>query len=256
VVVAGDWIKWSVGLCRKPEVQRIAVSLGVSREVAVCRLMEFWEWCDANIPDSSVRDDGTAFVKLSPHDGDNLSFVDAIVCTPQFAASLSSVDWIRFRAGQIEIPNFGRHNGETAKTRARNAKNQDRKRQNKKDVTKVSPTRGDKTVTREREEKSITLPFQGTSPDVIVPEKMQSAEVQEAASLWWFHLRLEHPDKVPEPNSPQLQAFWNDASRMGPKAFVDAVNWSAKNRWATLRERPAQEQSKSNAKPAKVLQDF
>lgn len=253
--MAGDWIKWSVGLCRKPEVQRIAVALGLSREVAVCRLMEFWEWCDANIPDSQVRDDGTAFVKLSPHDGDNLAFVDAIVGTPQFAVSLSSVDWIRFRSGQIEIPNFGRHNGETAKTRARNAKNQDRKRQEKKSVTNLSPTNGDKTVTRERGEKRITSSLNVTGADVVIPEKMNAPEVQEAASLWWAHLRLEHPDKVPEPNSPQLQAFWNDASRMGPKAFVEAVNWSAKNRWATLRERPVEAQ-KTGGKPQKNLQDF
>ncbi len=80
------------------------------------------------------------------------------------------------------------------------------------------------------------------SPDVFVPEKMRTPEVESAAQLWWSHLRLEHPDKLPEPNSPQLQAFWNDANRMGPKVFIDAVNWSAKNHWATLNERPEREQ--------------
>jgi hypothetical protein len=255
--MAGDWIKWTVGLCRKPEVARIAADLSMSRDSVVCRLMELWEWCDATIPDSSIRPDGTAFVKMSPDAGDNMSFVDDLLRSPGFANSLAAVDWIRFRNGHIEIPNFGRHNGETAKTRARNAKNQGKKRaKTETRVTEMSPDRGDKKVTREREEKSITLPFQGVSPDVVIPEKLKAPEVQEAASLWWAHLRLEHPDKVPEPNSPQLQAFWNDASRMGPKAFVDAVNWSAKNRWATLRERPSQEHSKPNSKAAKVLQDF
>jgi len=88
------------------------------------------------------------------------------------------------------------------------------------------------------------------NPDVIVPEKMRTPEVMSAANLWWSHLRLEHPHKLPEPNSPQMQAFWNDANRMGPKAFVDAVNWSAKNHWETLNERPEREQKGfGNGKP-------
>jgi len=94
------------------------------------------------------------------------------------------------------------------------------------------------------------------SPDVVIPEKLRTPEVESAAKLWWSHLRLEHPDKLPEPNSPQLQAFWNDASRMGPAVFIEAVNWSAKNHWATLNERPSQRNQGSNHKPGKVLQDF
>lgn len=91
--------------------------------------------------------------------------------------------------------------------------------------------------------------------DVQIPEKLRAPEVQEAASLWWAHLQLEHPDKLPQPNSPQMQAFWNDANRMGPRVFIDAVNYSAKNHWATLRERP-QEQARAGPKLQKQLQDF
>lgn len=88
------------------------------------------------------------------------------------------------------------------------------------------------------------------NPDVIVPEKMRTAEVMSAADLWWSHLRLEHPHKLPEPNSPQMQAFWNDANRMGPRVFIDAVNWSAKNHWETLNERPDRESKGAiNGKP-------
>jgi uncharacterized protein YdaU (DUF1376 family) len=89
------------------------------------------------------------------------------------------------------------------------------------------------------------------NPDVIVPEKMRTPEVMSAAALWWSHLKLEYPHKLPEPNSPQMQAFWNDANRMGPKTFIDAVNWSAKNHWETLNERPDREQKGfGNGKPA------
>lgn len=170
--MAGDWIKWEHGLIDKPEVIRMSATLSLGREIVVCRLMKFWEWCDANIPDNAIQESGSAFVSLSPRDGDNVAFIDALVGTPKFADSLAAVDWIRFRDGRIELPNFGRHNGETAKTRARNAKNQKKKRSkpemetppktkphktpSHRTVTEKSPGGGDKTVTRgeeSREEK-------------------------------------------------------------------------------------------------------
>lgn len=169
--MAGDWIKWTHGLPDKPEVIRLSGLLNLPREVVVCRLMRFWEWCDENVPDTDIRTTGSAFVKMSPRRGDNVAFVDALVCTPNFADSLAVVGWIKFRDDLIELPNFGRHNGETAKTRARNAKNQKRKRKSDdtSDLTpspndgdschrpsqQMSPSRGDIAVTRGEE--SISL---------------------------------------------------------------------------------------------------
>lgn len=159
--MAGEWIKWTCGLLEKPEVLRMAVSLQLCREVVACRLMRFWEWCDANVPQQAIREDGTACVKMSPSRGDNIAFIDTLVATPGFADALSLVEWIRFRDDGVELPNFGSHNAETAKTRARNARNQRFRRgkdtEEPLDVTKVSPARGDKKVTRgekRREEKN------------------------------------------------------------------------------------------------------
>jgi hypothetical protein len=181
--MAGDWIKWSKGLPNKPEVVRLAGALGLSRAEVVVRLMAFWEWCDDNIPEDAICDNGSAFVTLSPHDGDNVAFVDALVGTPKFADSLALVNWIRFRDGRVELPNFGRHNGETAKTRARNAKNQKRKRQQGGEAPPIpppsppnvspqmSPPRGDKSVTRgeeRREENTPPTPADAAGDDVCV----------------------------------------------------------------------------------------
>jgi len=171
--MAGDWIKWEHDLPNKPEVVRIASDLGLSREVVSCRLMKFWEWCDKTIPESAISDNGSAFVKMSPRDGDNAAFIDALAGTPGFADSLAAVEWIRFRDGRIELPNFGRHNGETAKTRARNSKLQKKKRtssdgqkkpnhqdQDGEHVSDLSPRDSDKKVTRgeERREELIHKP--------------------------------------------------------------------------------------------------
>jgi hypothetical protein len=180
--MAGDWIKWVKGLASRREVSVMASHLKKDRHEVAGRLMVFWEWCDENVPVDALSGDGTAFVKMSPVNGDNMALIDSVVGTPGFADSLVSVDWLRCRDGRIELPHFGRHNGETAKTRARNASNQKKKRQLSEhsevhhvdekspichhDVTKMSPVNGDKTVTREekrREEINTTSSFQEIS---------------------------------------------------------------------------------------------
>ncbi len=217
--MAGDWIKWEHGLVDKPEVIRLAAILGLAREVIVCRLMKFWEWCDLNIPDAAISETGSAFVILSPRDGDNVAFLDALVWTPGFADALAAVDWIRFRDGRIELPNFGRHNGETAKTRARNAKNQKKKRTKSGSekppnprpslatpVTEMSPSGGDKTVTRGEErrekeeapcagarEKGVATPEHKHQPYTGPPgEKIEIDSDAVDPNAWlvreWFHV--------------------------------------------------------------------
>lgn len=156
-------------------------------------------------------------------------------------------NWAEYNASLIAAWNNGKTGGRPKKNRFKNPR----------DNPTVNPAVTHGPTIREDKSRSEFLSLNaGENPDVIVPDKMQTHEVQEAAALWWSHLRLEHPDKVPEPNSPQLQAFWNDASRLGPKGFVDAVNWSAKNKWATLRERPEENQRTGSPKAQKVLQDF
>jgi hypothetical protein len=222
--VAGDWIKIDISTPDKPEIDRMATILKLDHDSVVGKCIRVWIWAD-----------------LQSVDGNALSvtetFLDRLTYCPGFSEALRQVGWLTGREGRLSIPNFDRHNGQTAKNRALTSKRV-KKSRNAETVTKSLPE-------KRREEKSISLPSDAKNPDVFVPEKMQTPEVQEAAALWWSHLRLEHPDKVPEPNSPQLQAFWNDANRMGPRVFIDAVNLSAKNRWATLRERPENEQKGS-----------
>jgi len=171
--MAGDWIKWVKGLTKKPEIVLMASTLKKSRREVAAMCMEFWEWCDENISEDTFTPNGSAFVKLSPLDDDNLAFIDALVGTAKFADSLTAVDWLRCRDGRIELPGFALHNGQTAKTRARNAKNQKSKRQSdepesppKKTArrSKMSPPRDDKNNTREREREECI-----TSDEVIHP---------------------------------------------------------------------------------------
>lgn len=170
--MAGDWVKWEIGLENKPEVVRMAGLLKRSRREVAADCMALWAWADGNIPEENISENGSAFVTLSPSAGDNMAFIDDVVGTPQFAHSISSVGWLHFRHDRVEFPNFGRHNGETAKTRARNAKNQKKKRSKpapqkskptaveevneSSPVTNLSPSSGDISVTRGEERRGIS----------------------------------------------------------------------------------------------------
>lgn len=213
--MAGDWIKWSVGLESKREIVRLAGVLGVSREVAVCRCMKFWEWCDQNIGTDAISNSGSAFVELSPHDGDNMAFVDDLVGTPKFAETMALVGWIRFRNGRLELPNFGRHNGETAKTRARNAKNQKIKR------VKMSPRRGDKTVTRGEKRRVTKDP---PSPP------FESERFRQAWTNWEDHRRQKKKPLTPTTIVEQFKYL----ASLGESEAIKTLEFSTRQGWEGL----------------------
>ncbi|MBK8583862.1 MAG: hypothetical protein IPL86_19240 [Flavobacteriales bacterium] len=68
---------------------------------------------------------------------------------------------------------------------------------------------------KRREEKSKRNSISASGDDVVIPESMQSPAVLKAAAFWFQHLDVVAPEKVPIANSPQLQAFWNDAREAG-----------------------------------------
>lgn len=145
--MAGDWIKWSKGLARKREVVLIASALGHDRRYIAGALMELWEWVDENVTDLSrpERDTDDAVVELA---ADALHLLDVVVGVEGLAGAMVSVGWLKQRNGRLELPNFFRHNGSTAKDRALAALR--KKRQRHGDVPKVSRPERDKNVTREQ----------------------------------------------------------------------------------------------------------
>lgn len=218
--MAGDWIKLEVTTPDKPEMVRMAELLSIDQDAVVGKCVRLWIWAD------SQSIDGNA---LSVTD----SFIDRITYSPGFANALRQVGWLSGRHGLLAIPNFDRHNGQTAKNRAltksRVAKS--RSECNAPSVTKPLP---------EREKRRDSYPSISAS-EVVIPEKMQTAEVQQAAGMWFAHLEVSAPDKIPVRGSPQEQAFWAEASRLGPAAFVRSVEHCVARGWKNLR--PVDERS-------------
>lgn len=105
--MAGNWLKVETSLPDKPEVIRIGRMLALSPEAVCGWLLRFWTWVDTNSVDGCV-------------DGVVDSDVDMVVALPGFASALVSVKWLEFDAKtkKMVLPNFDRHNGESAKKRA------------------------------------------------------------------------------------------------------------------------------------------
>ena len=113
------WIKWNKGLTRRSEVLQIAAAVKQDRRRVACACMELWEWAD----------DETANGFLV---GCSEAFVDELVGIRGFMAAYIAAGWAMVSAGGggIQLANWDRHNGATAKRRAMDGDRKDKMRTN------------------------------------------------------------------------------------------------------------------------------
>lgn len=113
--MAGEWIKVDRSTPDKPEVLRISRELAIDRDAVFGKLMLVWMWFDVNSCNGVV--DGAV-------DAD----VDALVRHDGFARVMRAVKWLHDAPSGtgLLLPNFARHNGETAKKRALSNRRQSR----------------------------------------------------------------------------------------------------------------------------------
>lgn len=151
--MAGDFVMVQFATARKIEVHRIAAALGIPRAHAFGLCVEAWIWFDEQTEDGVAK-------------GATAEMLDAIVGAPGFTQALSAVGWIRVRESSLELPNFDRLMGKSAKKRVNDADRQRRRREDTPDaspemeggcdekrpcdtVTKMSQTKRDESVTKE-----------------------------------------------------------------------------------------------------------
>ena len=104
--MAGDWIPRQKGLNRKAEVLAIAKATGLHRRFVADTLMEFWEWCDAELTDGLAR-------------GLSLSELPGLIpeTDERFWQVVAEVGWLRVTASGLTIPHWERWLGRSAKNR-------------------------------------------------------------------------------------------------------------------------------------------
>ena len=103
------WMKIDLELPDKPEVHAIAGMLNLDPDAVVGKLIRVWQWFDKHTTDGNASVIGNAFV-------------DRIAATTGFADSMVKVGWLHVTESGIAVPNFDKHNGETAKKRAETAR--------------------------------------------------------------------------------------------------------------------------------------
>lgn len=114
--MAGDWIKMQKNLSRNPKVRDMRRVLKVGKvQTMVGFLHDFWSWTD----DFSVSGE---------LDGVTEKDIDEIVGVAGFSAALRKVGWLEGEEGDLRLPNFTEHNGQSAKRRAMEAERVRKKR--------------------------------------------------------------------------------------------------------------------------------
>jgi hypothetical protein len=135
--MAGDWIKLEHATPDKPEVVQLAILLDFDdHDLAWAKCVRLWIWADQQ----SV--DGNALTVTD-------AFIDRYTRVTGFAAALRKVGWLEGRDGRLSIPDFARHNGQSAKTRASTQKRVKKSREKRND--RVTP---EALPEKRREEKS------------------------------------------------------------------------------------------------------
>ena len=166
--MAGEWIKVERATPDKPEVLRIARELAIDRDAVFGKLMLVWMWFDANSVDGVV--DGAV-------DAD----VDELVRQKGFASVMRSVKWLldapsgKCNSG-LFIPNFDRHNGETAKKRALKNNRQARWRQS---VDEAESTNASTREEKRREEKKVKEKIERSPKGSRLPPGWRPSELVE-----------------------------------------------------------------------------
>lgn len=163
------WIKARTGLSRDPAVIYMARTLGITRHEVVGRLLEVWGWADGE------TEDGVLY-------GVDAQFIDDIAGLAGFARAMAATPgtpWLMLPEQpplRAVIPEWWRHNGSSAKRRARNQLQQADSRErrgkgrsgHKSAVSDVSPRRQPARLTRGEERVQLSPsspPTLGSAPD-------------------------------------------------------------------------------------------
>lgn len=100
------WLKFDTATPEKPEVMAIAIALGFDDpDLVVGKLLKVWRWFDQHTVEGNAN-------------GVTAALLDRMIGVPGMCAAMASVGWLVVSETGLELPNFERHNGKTAKDRA------------------------------------------------------------------------------------------------------------------------------------------
>lgn len=107
--MAGEWLKFEKSTFDKPEVLAIAAAIEQDPDFVIGKLLRMWSWFDTHTEKGNAR-------------GVTCTLLDSILRVTGFAENVAKVGWLIISNDCLTLPNFDRHCGETAKSRALTAK--------------------------------------------------------------------------------------------------------------------------------------
>lgn len=157
--MAGDWIKVQISTPDKAEVWAMAERLDLDPDAVVGKLIRVWSWFDEHTEEGHAP---SVTKKL----------LDRLVGVTGFCDSLHSEGWMTETDGMVSVPNFDRHNGQSAKKRALSNERKRKSRANVAgNVTDQSRTERDTSVPREEKRRVNTVP-NGTDAAASLSERV------------------------------------------------------------------------------------
>lgn len=160
------WLKFDTSTPEKPEVFSITVAMGwEDPDLTVGKLMKVWRWFDQH------TDGGNA-------SGVTLALLDRVIGVTGFAQAMVNVGWLVVSEQGLSLPNFDRHNGDTAKTRAQTAKRVAKSKTNAKGNATVTQAPLPSALPREEKEKRYSV------TDVTDGDAVKTAEQLTKDELW------------------------------------------------------------------------
>lgn len=211
--MSGDWIKMRCDLWDDPRVAALCDKLESNEAAVVGGLFRLWSIADQHSVDGLL-------IMMTP------TALDRKVGLTGFADALEQIGWLANEPSGLRVTKFDEHNGESAKTRARNAKNQSHRRT----VTDLSPESGDGTVTPR-------VPTEESESEESETETETETEVfAKVIKPNWSELKEFSKAETPQPADIDAQSVW-DALK-SPEKLRDAQAIHRWHRWQLSMPRP------------------
>lgn len=227
--MAGDWIKMRSNLRDDPDVILLAGRIETDEFSIVGKLHAVWVWLDQH------SEDGTN-VRITS------AYLDRLTACPGFADAMRTVGWLDGRDGALIFPRFDRHNGDSAKTRATEAKRKAKYRETPKtppelDGTNVPEVVPENTGQEKRRVEKIDkkgtaqAPAAGAATSSPVPESLAGISGFPAE---WDEFRA-HRRKKRDPMTPHAEDLILRILAERPALAVRAIQEAIQAGWKAIR---------------------
>jgi hypothetical protein len=255
--MALEWIKFELHTSNKPEVWEMAGKLGVDPDAVVGKLLRVWGWF------SNQTTDGNAPSVTK-------ALLDRDCGVVGFCAAMIEAGWMIEENGRIRLPNFDRHNSQTAKTRALTAKRvaSYKGKSNASSVTtRVSSALPREDKIREELVKTPLIPQGGeavspskeprkpkeTVGEFLVPTRLDSPEIREALEAF-ERMRVDIGHRIKDRS--RLCLGW-DKSYRDKTHLLDCIQFATANEYQGIKPGYIEpERSPATGKPIKRESDL